>query len=131
MKENIIETYLNYLYAVRMHEEYGDLYGDTDDIIKYYENKINKYLANTEDINKKIKVYKKQLKDQTNLVFFWSIIKNEIRSAVMIAQGDKAHSFCMGKIMDIDLKKLRWNINNKDNWKSRHYDCTKIRGRNI
>ena len=24
MKENIIETYLNYLYAVRMHEEYGD-----------------------------------------------------------------------------------------------------------
>ena len=46
-----------------MHEEYGDLYGDTDDIIKYYENKINKYLSNTEDINKKIKVYKKQLKD--------------------------------------------------------------------
>ena len=30
-----------------MLEEYGDLYGDTDDIIKYYENKINKYLANT------------------------------------------------------------------------------------
>ena len=49
----------------------------------------------------------------------------------MIAQGDKAHSFYMGKIMDIDLKKLQWNINNKDNWKNRHYDCTKIRGRNI
>lgn len=55
MKENIIEIYLNYLHVVRMHEEYGDLYGDTDDIIKYYENKINKYLVNSEDINKKNK----------------------------------------------------------------------------
>ena len=63
MKENIIEIYLNYLYAIRMHEEYGHLYGDTDDIIKYYENKINKYLSNTDDINKKVKVYNKQLKD--------------------------------------------------------------------
>jgi len=63
MKENIIEIYLNYLYAIRMHEEYGDLYGDTDDIIKYYENKINKYLSNTDDINQKVKVYNKQVKD--------------------------------------------------------------------
>ena len=71
MKENIIETYLNYLHAVRMHEEYGDLYGDTDDIIKYYENKINKYLSNTEDINKKNKSIQKAIKrlDKSSLLF--------------------------------------------------------------
>ena len=63
MKENIIEIYLNYLHAIRMHEEYGDLYGDTYEIIKYYENKINKYLSNTDDINQKVKVYNKQVKD--------------------------------------------------------------------
>ena len=63
MKENIIEIYLNYLHTIRIREEYGDLYGDTDEIIKYYENKINKYLSNTDDINKKVKVYNKQLKD--------------------------------------------------------------------
>ena len=63
MKENIIEIYSNYLYAIRMHEEYGDTYGDTDEIIKHYENKINKYLSNTDDINKKVKVYNKQSKD--------------------------------------------------------------------
>ena len=60
MKDNIIEIYMNYLHAIRMHEEYGDLYGDTDDIIKYYEEKIEKYLLNDDDNKKKIKVYNKK-----------------------------------------------------------------------
>lgn len=59
MKDNIIEIYMNYLHAIRMHEEYGDKYGDTDDIIKYYEEKIDKYLLN-DDNKKKIKVYNKK-----------------------------------------------------------------------
>ena len=50
MKENILEIYMNYLYAIRMREEYGDLYGDTDDIIKYYENRIKKALSNNDSL---------------------------------------------------------------------------------
>ena len=60
MKENIIEIYMNYLYAIRMHEEYGDTYGDTDEIIKHYEKKLRQYLPNNnDDDNNKIKVYNK------------------------------------------------------------------------
>lgn len=50
MKENILEIYMNYLYAIRMREEYGDLYGDTDDIIKYYENRIKEALSNNDSL---------------------------------------------------------------------------------
>ena len=34
---NIIEIYKNYLFALQTREEYGDKYGDTDEIIKQYE----------------------------------------------------------------------------------------------
>ena len=36
MKDNL-EMYKNYLYALRVREEYGNQYGDTDEIIKMYE----------------------------------------------------------------------------------------------
>ena len=58
MKENIIEIYMNYLYALRIREEYGDLYGDTDEIIEYYESKLNKYLNNSLGSKVKTKVRK-------------------------------------------------------------------------
>lgn len=51
MKENIQEIYMNYLHAIRMHEEYGELFGDTNEIIEYYETKIKKYLLNVKNIN--------------------------------------------------------------------------------
>lgn len=36
MKDNL-EMYRNYLYALRVREEYGNQYGDTDELIKMYE----------------------------------------------------------------------------------------------
>ncbi len=44
MKENYLEIYLNYLRSLRIREEYGCIYGDTKDIIKYYESKIKDIL---------------------------------------------------------------------------------------
>ena len=37
MKGDLLRLYQNYLYALREREEYGDKYGDTDEIIKMYE----------------------------------------------------------------------------------------------
>jgi len=51
MKENILELYMNYLHAIRMREEYGDIYGDTDNIIEYFADEINKYLLSNGDLN--------------------------------------------------------------------------------
>lgn len=38
--EDLIELYKNYLFALREREEYGNKYGDTDEIIKMYEKKL-------------------------------------------------------------------------------------------
>lgn len=38
--EDLIELYKNYLFALREREEYGNKYGDTDEIIKIYEKKL-------------------------------------------------------------------------------------------
>ena len=51
MKENIIELYMNYLHAIRMREEYGDIYGDTDDTIEHFAEEINKHLLGHGDLN--------------------------------------------------------------------------------
>lgn len=38
--KNILEIYRNYLFALQEREEYGDKYGDTDEIIEMYEKKL-------------------------------------------------------------------------------------------
>ena len=35
--KDTLQMYKNYLYALRVREEYGNQYGDTDEIIKMYE----------------------------------------------------------------------------------------------
>lgn len=40
MKKNLLELYRNYLFALQEREEYGDKYGDTDEIIEIYEKKL-------------------------------------------------------------------------------------------
>ena len=43
-KENIEELYLNYMRALDYREKYGDKYGDTEEMIKLYEKKLEKIL---------------------------------------------------------------------------------------
>ena len=38
--EDLLELYRNYLFALQVREEYGDKYGDTDEVIKAYEKKL-------------------------------------------------------------------------------------------
>jgi len=40
MKKNLLEIYRNYLYSLRMQQEYGDKYGDTKELIKLYEEEL-------------------------------------------------------------------------------------------
>ena len=40
-KNNLLDVYRNYLFAIQERIEYGDKYGDTDFIIEMYENKLN------------------------------------------------------------------------------------------
>ena len=40
MKEYLINLYRLYLYALQEREEYGDKYGDTDELIRMYEEKL-------------------------------------------------------------------------------------------
>ena len=41
MKElELLILYRNYIFALQTREEYGDKYGDTDEIIKIYEKKL-------------------------------------------------------------------------------------------
>ena len=41
MKElELLMLYRNYLFALQTREEFGDKYGDTDEIIKIYEKKL-------------------------------------------------------------------------------------------
>ena len=35
-----LELYLNYLRAIQYHQEYGDKYGDTKELIEIYERKL-------------------------------------------------------------------------------------------
>lgn len=42
MKKDLLEIYKNYLYALKTREEYGEKYGDTEDIIKAYEEELEK-----------------------------------------------------------------------------------------
>jgi hypothetical protein len=38
--EDLLELYRNYLFALQVREEYGEKYGDTDEVIKHYEKKL-------------------------------------------------------------------------------------------
>lgn len=40
--QELLTLYKLYLYALREREEYGDKYGDTDELIKMYEEKLIK-----------------------------------------------------------------------------------------
>ena len=39
-KEDLLQLYLNYLKSLEIRKEYGDKYGDTDELIKMYEKKL-------------------------------------------------------------------------------------------
>lgn len=39
--QDTLQMYKNYLYALREQQEYGDKYGDTDELIKMYEENLN------------------------------------------------------------------------------------------
>ena len=39
-KENLLKLYKLYLYALQEREEHGEKYGDTDEIIKHYEEQL-------------------------------------------------------------------------------------------
>jgi hypothetical protein len=51
-KINLLELYKNYLYSLQMYDEYKDKYGDTEELIKTYEDELKKYSIRLE---KKIK----------------------------------------------------------------------------
>ena len=40
MERNLLELYRNYLFALQTREEYGEQYGDTDELINQYEEKL-------------------------------------------------------------------------------------------
>lgn len=40
MERNLLELYRNYLFALQEREEYGEQYGDTDELINQYEEKL-------------------------------------------------------------------------------------------
>jgi hypothetical protein len=54
MKKNLLELYRNYLFALQTREEYGEQYGDTDELIEQYEEKL------------KIKSLRKEVKNENN-----------------------------------------------------------------
>lgn len=51
--KDLLMLYRNYLFAIQEREEFGDKYGDTEEIIKYYEKilKIKKNNGTTNDHN--------------------------------------------------------------------------------
>ena len=57
MRKNLLELYRNYLFALQEREEYGDKYGDTDELINQYEK------------NLKIKSLRKEVKYENNRTF--------------------------------------------------------------
>ena len=40
--KDLLTLYRNYLFALKEREEYGDKYGDTDELIKMYEDELEK-----------------------------------------------------------------------------------------
>ena len=55
MEKDLITIYLNYLFALREREEYGDKYGDTDEIITYYESVLNIKTSKDLKLERKLK----------------------------------------------------------------------------
>lgn len=53
-KKDLLTLYKNYIFALQTREEYGEQYGDTDEIIKQYEEKL------------KIKSLRKEAKNEDN-----------------------------------------------------------------
>ena len=55
MKKDLITIYRNYLFAVKEREEYGDKYGDTDELMEYYEEVLNIKTSKDLKLERKIK----------------------------------------------------------------------------
>ena len=53
-EKDLLTLYKNYIFALQTREEYGTQYGDTDEIIKQYEEKL------------KIKSLRKEVKNENN-----------------------------------------------------------------
>lgn len=43
--KDLLEIYRNYLFMLQEREEYGTKYGDTDELLKIYEKKLEKVLV--------------------------------------------------------------------------------------
>lgn len=43
--KDLLEIYRNYLFALQEREEYGDKYGDTEELIEQYEKELGKRLV--------------------------------------------------------------------------------------
>ena len=54
MEKDLLTLYKNYIFALQTREEFGTQYGDTDEIIKQYEEKL------------KIKSLRKEVKNENN-----------------------------------------------------------------
>ena len=57
MVKDLFELYKLYLFALKTREEYGDLYGDTEEIIEMYEKQLEEagVIINKERSIKKVK----------------------------------------------------------------------------
>ena len=40
--KDLLELYYNYLFALKEREEYGNTYGDTDELMKMYEDELKR-----------------------------------------------------------------------------------------
>ena len=55
MKNDLLMLYKNYLYAMREREVHGEKYGDTEELIKNYEEELIKVTKNNKILIKKTK----------------------------------------------------------------------------
>jgi len=51
---NLFTTYRNYLFAIQERNEFGDIYGDTEEIVQIYENELQKHGIKILKKNKKL-----------------------------------------------------------------------------
>ena len=51
---NIFIIYRNYLFAIQERNEFGDIYGDTEEIVQIYENELQKHGIKILKKNKKL-----------------------------------------------------------------------------
>lgn len=51
---NLFITYRNYLFAIQERNEFGDIYGDTEEIVQIYENELQKHGIKILKKNKKL-----------------------------------------------------------------------------